>query len=144
MMATHPSGIPQPSSALDASEGDLMNRNIAATSGVFVICMLAVATWTTLRLPAGTQVPIHFNLTGVPDHWTTAWPGLFILPFVTVVIAILFSILPASRAWGQALQKSNAYEIMAVVIIVMMALSEFLLIAVALGLTANAVRFSRR
>jgi uncharacterized membrane protein len=118
-----------------------MNRNIAASSGAFVLCMFAVAAWTTQRLPAGTQVPIQFNLTGVPDRWTTAWPGFFILPFVTVVIAILFSILPASGAWGQALQKSNAYETMAVAIIVMMALSEFLLIAVALGFTANAVRF---
>ncbi len=86
-----------------------MNRNIAATSGVFVLCMSAVAAWTTLRLPAGTQVLIHFNLAGAPDHWTTAWPGLFILPFVTLVIAILFSI---SRRPGRGVRRFKSQMLM--------------------------------
>ncbi len=48
---------------------------------------------------------------------------------------------PSVRHLGQALQKSNAYETIAVAIIVMMALTELLLIAVALGFTGNAIRF---
>jgi len=118
-----------------------MSRNWVVTAAFFIASMFFIAAWAMWCLPQGAQVAIHFDLSGAPDQWAKAWPGLFILPAVTVVIAILLSILPLSGAWGNTLRGSQAYETIAVAAIIVMALTEFLLVLAALGFAANAARF---
>ena len=118
-----------------------MSRNWLATTTFFILSMFLIGAWGMWCLPQSARVAIHFDLSGAPDQWANAWPGLFILPAVTIFIAFLLSILPLTGARGSALRGSQAYETIALAVIVVMALTQFLLVAFAFGFVANAVRF---
>jgi uncharacterized membrane protein len=61
--------------------------------------------------------------------------------WIAVIVTILISHLPFSGSWGEALRGSRAYEVIATPLIVLLALTECGLIAMALSATANAVQF---
>lgn len=54
--------------------------------------MLGVSAWAWLKVPAGTQVPIHWNAAGEPDDYGNKFIGIFLLPIVTLGISIIFTL----------------------------------------------------
>lgn len=63
-------------------------------SGFIVALMLVVSVWALGKLPAGAQIPVHFGPDGTPDRYGSRFEGLFLLPLVTIGVALLMAVLP--------------------------------------------------
>lgn len=63
-----------------------------------IIVMVIASIWMGTRLPAGTLVPTHWNILGQPDAYASATKGLYLMPFVMLllllVVLLLFAVLP--------------------------------------------------
>ena len=60
---------------------------------LFISAMFSLSIWTWGQLPAGTRVPVHFDITGSPDKYMGK-VGLFLMPAIALTIALLNPILP--------------------------------------------------
>jgi uncharacterized membrane protein len=56
--------------------------------------MFALSAWVWMQLPAGSQVPIHWNVQGEVDGYAGKFWGLFLLPLITAGMVLLFAVIP--------------------------------------------------
>ena len=68
-------------------------RIVWAVSGIIIALMFAVSLWAWGQVPAGAQVPIHWNASGQPDDYGSKFMGIFLLPLVSIGIVALFSLI---------------------------------------------------
>ena len=71
------------------------NRTPILISIAILIAMLAASFWVWTRLPAGMEIPVHFDIHGNPNGFVKAPLGLFLMPAITALISLLFIALPA-------------------------------------------------
>lgn len=100
-----------------------------------VPALMAVAgLWALLQLPAGAQVPIHFNAAGQPDGWADASWGLFLLPLLGTGLLGLIWLLPHVDPRPDKLNQSLRAQLsIALAVQVLLATMQAVVIAVALG-----------
>lgn len=63
-------------------------------SAVIIAIMVAVSGWAWTQVPAGTQVPIHWNAAGEPDNYGNKFMGIFLMPLVALGVVLLISLIP--------------------------------------------------
>ncbi|MBD3646495.1 MAG: SdpI family protein [Pseudomonadales bacterium] len=62
--------------------------------GAMVLTMFVVSGYAWLQLPADILVPVHWGIDGEPDRYAGKTRGLFLLPFIALLISILIRIIP--------------------------------------------------
>jgi uncharacterized membrane protein len=71
------------------------NRTPLIVSAAVFAAMLAASAWAWALLPPGTPIPIHWGIDGQPNGFARGPTALFMLPFMTALIAMLFWGIPA-------------------------------------------------
>jgi uncharacterized membrane protein len=79
----------------------LMIASVIVTGAL--VCLGAVAL---SRLPAGTQLPIHWNVTGEPDRFAAAPYALFLPAVLSAAVSALMAVLPHIEPMQQQLAQS--------------------------------------
>lgn len=116
----------------------MISRHIAWLSAVLIALMAIAGLWALVQLPAGAQVPIHFNARGVANGWARPWIGLFLSPAIAAVIWTLFVILPRVDPRGSNLARSaTAFGTIWLATTALMAIVQAVIICAALGVVFN-------
>lgn len=112
-----------------------MNRRTALlASGVVVIGMLAASGLAWGAVPD--RVPVHWDVSGAPDRYGGRLEGLFLLPAITVGLALLLAAAPLIDPRRANLQKSEgAYAAISVAMVCVFGVLHLAIIATALGRT---------
>lgn len=86
-------------------------RNLWVMSGIVLALMLALSLWAWFQIPAGAVVPIHFDINGNPDAYGNPFPGLFLLPIVSLFVVLLIGLIPRIEPRQENFQMSaRAYR----------------------------------
>lgn len=116
----------------------MANRATAITTGILILGMLVAATRAIFLLPAGTSIPIHYGLTGVPNRWAPATVALFLLPGIAIVLWAVRIALPRIDPRGRNLRiSSKAYGTIWVAATVLLAVLQAHMIATAFHATVD-------
>lgn len=83
-------------------------RRMTAASAAVAIALAAVAALALQRLPAGTQLPTHWNAAGEPDRFADAVTALFTPVFLTIGLSSVFALLPRLEPLQERLERSRA------------------------------------
>ncbi|MEI9994858.1 MAG: SdpI family protein [Rhizomicrobium sp.] len=67
---------------------------LVVSAAVFAV-MLATSAWAWFQLPPGTPIPIHWGIDGQADGFAHGRYALFVIPFMTALITIVFWGIPA-------------------------------------------------
>ena len=81
-------------------------RPLVIVSLLFAAAMVVFAFVTEARLPAGAELPIHWNAVGEPDDWAEALFALLIAPGVLIALTALFAIIPSIEPLQDRLEGS--------------------------------------
>jgi uncharacterized membrane protein len=73
----------------------MKNRTPILISIAIVAAMLAASVWALFRIPAGADIPIHWDMYGHPNSFAKAPIALFMTPAMAALIAVLFVAIPA-------------------------------------------------
>jgi uncharacterized membrane protein len=113
-----------------------MLERLATPIQIALIAAMALAgAWAFAQLPAGAQVPVHFNAHGEPDGWAAAGVGLAMLPLLSLALMGLQRLLPRVDPRGENLRKSGkAMATIWVAVALLLALIQAQVVAVSLGL----------
>lgn len=68
-------------------------KQLWGISAVIVLIMLGISAWAWVQVPAGTQVPIHWNVAGEPDDYGNKFVGIFLMPLVALGVVGLFTLI---------------------------------------------------
>jgi uncharacterized membrane protein len=106
--------------------------------GVFALTLLmAVYAW--MILPAGAQIPIHWNAAGEIDGWASKTFGLLLTPALTLGLTALFAVIPRIDPRGDNILRSwDAYRIIWIGTLVLMLCIQAITILAAFGREINA------
>ncbi|MEO1642875.1 MAG: SdpI family protein [Pseudomonadota bacterium] len=84
-------------------------RNGIIASALAIMVMVGVAFWVWMSLPAGEQIPVHWNAAGEPDRWGTKSEAMishYIVIGVSVFTSSLLAFLPKIDPRKANLEKS--------------------------------------
>ena len=96
--------------------------------------MAGAGLWALLQLPAGAQVPIHFDAAGQANGWAGALRGLFLLPLLAAGTLGLILLLPRIDPRAEKLRQSQRAQLnIALAMQLLLAIVQALIIAIALG-----------
>jgi uncharacterized membrane protein len=87
-----------------------INLNLPLYMACWVIVMVT-SFIAVLSVPAGTELPIHWNIHFEPDNYANRWIALLMLPMVSLGVALLMKVVPMIEPRSSNLQKSmTAYQ----------------------------------
>ena len=78
---------------------------IASVMAVIVLTIISAVAGT--MLPEGTQLPIHWGLSGEPDDFADKWVALALPPAMVAGVSLLFYFLPSLEPRRQGLKRSQ-------------------------------------
>lgn len=106
-----------------------------------VAAMLIASAWAWIQLPADAQVPIHWGPDGRPDGWADKTIGLFLMPAIATLIAILLAFVPRFEPRRTNLERSaKSYGAVWVGVMVLLGGLHLLAVGVALGAELDLTR----
>lgn len=81
-------------------------------SGIVIAIMLGISLWAWLQIPAGAQVPTHFDINGNADAYGSPFLGTFLLPIVLAGVVGLIGLIPRIEPRKENFQMSGrAYRV---------------------------------
>ena len=63
-------------------------------SGILVLAMFLLGGYAWTQLPAGEQIPVHWNAAGEPDRYGGKFEGLMLMPVIAVGMLGLLAVIP--------------------------------------------------
>jgi uncharacterized membrane protein len=85
-----------------------MNRkHLGGISAVLVVAMAATGVFAAISLPADLRLPIHWDLSGMPDNWAGKWTALLMPAAMTALLSLLFWFLPRLEPRDRNLSRSQ-------------------------------------
>jgi uncharacterized membrane protein len=85
-----------------------MNRKtLAFASAALVAAMAAVSLAVGGTLPAGGDLPVHWNMAGEADGFAPKWVALLLPPAIAAALALLFYFLPSLEPRQKGLERSQ-------------------------------------
>lgn len=91
---------------------DQKYRKMWIASGVALAIMFGVSFWAWFQIPAGTPVPIHFDINGNADAFGNPFPAVFLLPIVLTAVVGLIGLIPKIEPRKENFQMSGkAYRV---------------------------------
>jgi uncharacterized membrane protein len=118
-----------------------MNRKPGAIASVLLIgFMAAISLWAWPQIPAGRQIPIHWNAAGNPNGFASKEVALLLLPILALAIALLLWVIPQLEPRRLNLaQSARAYLAAWIGGLVVLAGAHLLIVLSAVGRPANVV-----
>ena len=87
-------------------------KNLWIASGIVLVILFGISLWAWFQIPAGTAVPIHFDINGNPDAYGNPFPALFLLPIVLTFTVGLIGLVPRVEPRQENFQMSSrAYRV---------------------------------
>ncbi len=119
-----------------------MNRRPMILLSVAVVAaMLVLAAWAWAQLPADAQVPVHWGVDGRPDGFADKTVGLFLLPGIAALIAILLAVIPSIEPRRANLERSGKpYGATWIGVMLLLGVIHVLAVGVALGAELDVTR----
>lgn len=120
------------------NQSTLTTRNLTLFSLGMIVIMLAISGWAWGQIPADAKVPIHWGPDGQADGWGSKTTGLFMLPAISAVTALLLAFLPKidPRA-GNLARSGTAYFATVVALMAFMLVIHFAAVLATLGWAIN-------
>lgn len=116
-------------------------RPMILVSAVVVGVMLVASAWAYVTLPADAQVPIHWGPDGRPDGFADKAIGLFLLPAVTCLVALLLAVIPRIEPRRANLERSGkAYAATWIGVVLLLGGLHLLAVSVAMGAALDFTR----
>lgn len=81
-------------------------RRMIVASGATSLVLAAIGGAALSRLPAGTQLPTHWNAAGEADRFADAGTALFMPVALTIVVSLVFAAIPRIEPLQDRLDKS--------------------------------------
>ena len=114
-------------------------KNLFLTGVVVTVSMLAISAFAWCNLPAGAEVPVHWNASGEVDRYASKSEGLLLLPLVSAgLYALLMLIVKIEPRILNLKQSAKAFTAVSVCVGGVLLLSHAIIVAVASGLAINA------
>jgi uncharacterized membrane protein len=109
-------------------------------SVVSIAFMVALSLWAWPQIPAGRQIPIHWDAAGNPNGYASKPVALFVLPVLALAIAVLLAVIPQFEPRRLNLaQSAKAYMAGWIGALVVLAGVQVLIVLAAVGRPANVV-----
>jgi uncharacterized membrane protein len=109
-------------------------------SVVSIAFMVALSLWAWPQIPAGRQIPIHWDAAGNPNGYASKPVALFVLPVLALAIAVLLAVIPQFEPRRLNLaQSAKAYRAGWIGALVVLAGVQVLIVLAAVGRPANVV-----
>ena len=87
-------------------------KNLWVMSGIVLALMLALSFWGWNQIPAGAEVPVHFDINGNPDRYGSPFWAMFSIPIVTLFVVLLIAFIPVLEPRKENLKLSGrAYKV---------------------------------
>lgn len=103
--------------------------------GLLALALLAVTAWGYWVLPFDLPVPVHWNISGVPDNFAPAWVALLLAPAIAISLTVLFR---ALEAWSTPEKQRARQHILAAVLPAMTGIAVVLqVVTISAGLGMN-------
>ena len=116
--------------------------SIMVFSGLILLVMFAIAVWAWPQLPADARVPVHWNINGEPDRYGSKFEALFVIPFISAGLVVLFTFIPRiDPRRAHLAQSRRAYLISWGVILIFMLLTHIVVTLNILGQEIDVVSF---
>jgi len=107
-------------------------------SAVIIGIMFLLAAWSWLRIPEGASIPVHWGINGEADRYGGKFEGLLLLPVITLLAALLLSLIPRIDPRGENIARSaKAYKSIWFVTLLFMLAIYVMSILAALGWAIN-------
>jgi uncharacterized membrane protein len=118
-----------------------MNRKRGIVASALLIAfMAAVSLWAWPQVPAGRQLPIHWDAAGNPNGYAGKEVALLVLPIVALAIALLLAAIPQIEPRRANLaQSGKPYLATWIGTLVVLAVAHLLIALAAVGHPANIV-----
>ena len=68
----------------------MTNRNMILFSAIVVVALATVSGWAGQQLPAGAQLPLHWNAFGEIDRYGDKWTALMLPPLLAAILTLVF------------------------------------------------------
>lgn len=118
-----------------------MNRR-NSTLLIWVIIIITILITLSFYNQIPEQIPIHWNVNGEVDNYASKLVGSFLLPIVSIFVALIFVIIPLIEPKKENVKKfMKEYNLLAVIIVGFFAYLQYLVIYVALGNTIEMNRY---
>jgi len=82
-------------------------RPMIAVSAAVTAALAGVAAWAQIRLPADTQLPIHWDAAGQPDRLADAGTALFLPVLIAVALTATLAIVPRIEPMQRDMERSR-------------------------------------
>jgi uncharacterized membrane protein len=107
----------------------MTKKMLLALSLLLAAAMAAVGAVIASRVPAGLQLPVHWNIAGEADRYASKWTALMMAPGMTVLFAVFFWFLPALEPRDRNLERSQGLYLWgwAALLVVMVAVEAVML-----------------
>ncbi len=106
-----------------------------------ILAMIAAAAYGYGQLPDDARIAIHFGFTGQADGFADKLPGLTVLPAIALGLTLLLALIPRIAPSRKGLEASSlAYGMTMVGVMMVLAVSQFALVAHALDPGFDVVR----
>lgn len=116
-------------------------RRLVIFSAAVIGAMLLMSGWAWLQLPADAQIAIHWGVDGQPNGYAPKTIGLFLLPLITLGVAVVFWAIPAVEPRQANIEKSGKpYGAIWVAVLVLMLGVNVVVVGSALGATFDVSR----
>jgi uncharacterized membrane protein len=115
---------------------------VVALSAIAIVIMFIISIWAWMQLPAGEQIPIHWNAAGEADGYGSKFTGLMLLPLISIAIVGLFALIPRiePRRLNLSLSRTAYLALWAILILYFLGLHIVLTLSV-LGNDINVGQF---
>jgi uncharacterized membrane protein len=112
------------------------DRRMIAASAAVSLAMAAIAQLASVRLPAGTRLPVHWNVDGQADRFADAGTALFLPVALVVGMSLVFAVIPRLEPLQHRLEGSRPLYVTAWTgLLCVMAVVQAMVAAPAFGLT---------
>lgn len=116
----------------------LDNKNMLIFSGIVFLLALAVTAFAWTKVPAGAQIPVHWNAKGEVDGYGSKAFGLLMGPGLILLLSLLLAFVPRLEPRGENLLRSQkAYKVVWGFIVVFMLGLHLVTTSAALGKDIN-------
>ena len=126
-----------------SSHNQSLSKMYLLIGGVTTLLMLAVSVYGWIQLPAGAELPIHWNFAGEVDRTTGKVEGLLALPAFSIVMFLLLALIPKFDPRKLNIEQSaKAYLASGVVFGGIMLMLQSIVVLAALGHNVNTTAVS--
>jgi uncharacterized membrane protein len=83
------------------------NKSLFLMNSFVVLAMLFLSAWAWNQIPDTQQIPVHYDISGLPDRYGGKLEGLLAIPLIGIVLTAVFVIIPLIDPRADNLRRSK-------------------------------------